>query len=222
MFRSKLQRKLVRDLATSKWLFLAVAAVIFLGVALFGASFLGYRNLKTSYDYTYETLRFADFTVSVAEAPTDSVEDAASVPGVAAVTGRFSTDLALTLPGEESRKVLARVISLPAASRPAVNDVKVEEGSYFDASNASAVLVEKSFAEYHQLHPGDPLFLMSGDTRSVFTVAGVVTSPEYIWPAKSRQELLTTPETFGVVFVPHTGRGPVDRRGLHKRVLLPG
>jgi putative ABC transport system permease protein len=204
VFHSKLRRKLVRDLAASKWLFLAVAAVVFLGVALFGASFLGYRNLKTSYDYTYETLQFADFTVSVVEAPLESVEEAASIPGVAAVTGRLNADMALTLPGEGNKKVLARVISLPLAERPAVNDVKVEEGSYFDESDANAVLVEGGFAKYHGLRPGDTLSLMAGETETQFTVAGIVTSPEYIWPAKSRQELLTTPETFGVIFVPQT------------------
>ncbi len=33
-------------------------------------------------------------------------------------------------------------------------------------------------------------------------VSGVVASAEYIWPAKSRQEVLTTPDNFGVVFAP--------------------
>ena len=75
MLQHKLQRKLVRDLAASKGLFLAVTAVIFLGVAFFGASFLGYQNLRSSYDYTYETLRFADFTIRVVEAPGEIVED---------------------------------------------------------------------------------------------------------------------------------------------------
>jgi putative ABC transport system permease protein len=193
---------MVRDLMASKWLFLAVAMVIFLGVALFGASFLGYRNLKTSYDYTYETLRFADFTVTVAEAPPESVGEAASIPGVVAVTGRLKTDMALALAGEEGKTVLGRVVSLPSDGRPAVNDVKVEEGSYFSAGHAEEVLVEISFAKYHGLEPGDTLSLMAGDTPIEFTVAGIVSSPEYIWPAKSQQEIMTTPDTFGVIFVP--------------------
>jgi putative ABC transport system permease protein len=45
------------------------------------------------------------------------------------------------------------------------------------------------------------------------TVAGVVSSPEYIWPARSRQELVTSPDNFGVVFagesfVADLGAGP--------------
>ncbi|MGB2582594.1 MAG: FtsX-like permease family protein [Dehalococcoidia bacterium] len=202
MLQHKLQRKLVRDLAASKGLFLAVTAVIFLGVAFFGASFLGYQNLRNSYDYTYETLRFADFTIRVVEAPGGTVEELESIPGVAAVTGRMNSDLSLTLPGAEEKRVLARVISLPADSRPAVNDVKVESGSYFQEGEGNVLLVEKNFAEHHGLKEGDTLYLTVDSQRASFSVAGIVASPEYIWFAKSRQEILVSAETFGVVFVP--------------------
>ena len=188
---NKLQRKVVRDLAASKGLFLAVIMVIFLGVALFGASFIAYQRL-----------RFADFTVKVVEAPTETVEELESIPGIEAVTGRMNVDIALGLPGEETRGVLARVISLPSDSRPAVNDVKVEEGSYFQEGEGNVLLVEKSFAEHHELKPEDTVFLTVDDQEISFRIAGIITSPEYIWPAKSRQEILASPETFGVVFVP--------------------
>jgi len=98
--------------------------------------------------------------------------------------------------------VLARVISLPSDGRPEVNDVKVEKGSYFEAGDDDAVLVEKSFAKYHGLEPGDNLLLRIEDREIGFDIAGIITSPEYIWPAKSRQEILVSPEAFGVVFVP--------------------
>lgn len=201
ILQMKLQRKLIRDLAASKGLFLAVTAVIFLGVAFFGASFLGYRNMKTSYDYTYETLRFADFTVSVVEAPPEAIDELAAIPGVDEVIGRVNTDIPLTLPGADAKRVLARAISLPAGSRPAVNDVKVEEGSYLSPGADNALLVEKGFAEHHGLSPGDVLVLAPGSGGIEFTVSGIVSSPEYIWPAKSRQEILVSPETFGVVFL---------------------
>jgi putative ABC transport system permease protein len=199
---AKLQRKLLRDLAFSRGLFLAVIVVIFLGVALFEASFLGYRNLKSSYDYSYETLRFADLTVKVVEAPPDAADALESIPGIQAVYGRLNSDLGLTLPGKDGKRVLARVISLPSGSRAPVNDVKVEEGEYFRQGETDALLVEKSFAEHHGLTPGDSLRLMADGQEAGFRLAGIVTSPEYIWPAKSRQELLVSPETFGVFFVP--------------------
>ncbi|MEE8373448.1 MAG: FtsX-like permease family protein [Dehalococcoidia bacterium] len=198
-----LQRKLIRDLTASKWLFLAVAVVIFLGVALFESSFLGYRNLKTSYEFTYDQLAFADFTVKVVEAPWETVAELESLPGVQAVTGRVNTDIPLTLTGDTPKTILVRAISLPANSRPAVNNVKVEEGDYFDQSDGDVLLMDKSFAEHHDLQPQDAVYLAADEGDSPYQIKGIVTSPEYIWPAKSRQEILVSSETFGVVFVSH-------------------
>jgi putative ABC transport system permease protein len=202
MLGRKLQRKLVRDISSSKGLFLAVTAVIFLGVTFFGATFMGYQNLKSSYDYSYDVLNFADFTIKVVQAPPETADELRSIPGVKAVTARANIDMALVLPGEEGKRVLGRVISLPSDGRAAVNDVKVESGSYFEAGDDDVLLVEKSFAKRHGLEPGDTMVLRMDDRDVSFGIAGIVTSPEYIWPAKSRQEILVSPETFGVVFVP--------------------
>ena len=197
-----LQRKLVKDLAGSKVTFLALTAVILLGVAFFNAGSLGYYNLKHSYDYSYQTLAFADFTVKVAEAPVEAIESLKSIPGVKAVSGRVNSDIPLTIPGNEAKTLLARVITMPSGSHPSVNDVKVEEGSYFQANEINPLMVEKSLAKYHGLKPGDTVSLGIGDREIDFKVTGIATSPEYLWPAKSRQETFVSPETFGVVFVP--------------------
>ncbi|OGO01795.1 MAG: hypothetical protein A2Y59_03755, partial [Chloroflexi bacterium RBG_13_52_14] len=198
---NKLQRNLIRDLVTSKSLFLAVAIVILLGVAIFDASSIGYQNLKSSYDYSYESLRFADFTVKVVEAPSETTDELKSLPGVEAVTGRINTDIPITLPGDEEKRVLVRAITLPSDFRPAVNDVKVEQGAYFEGDESNVLLLERSFAEYHELNPEDIVLLTVANQEVAFKVAGIVTSPEYIWPAKSRQELLVSPESFGVIFI---------------------
>jgi len=210
MLGRKLQRKLVRDISASKGLFLAVTAVIFLGVTFFGAAFTGYQNLKSSYDYSYDVLNFADFTIKVVEAPPETADELRSIAGVEAVTARVNIDMALVLPGEEGKRVLGRVISLPSDGRAAVNDVKVESGSYFEAGDDDVLLVEKSFAERHGLEPGGTLVLRTDDRDISFGIAGIVTSPEYIWPAKSRQEILSSPDTFGVVFVPEDALPRID------------
>jgi putative ABC transport system permease protein len=198
---NKLQRNLIRDLAASKGLFLAVAVVILLGVAIFNASAVGYQNLKSSYDYSYETLRFDDFTVKVVGAPPETADELKSIPGVEAVTGRVNTDIPINLPGDEEKTVLVRAITLPSDSRPEVNDVKVEQGSYFQSDESNILLLERSFAEYHKLNPEDTVLLTISNQEVAFKVSGIVTSPEYILPARSRQELLVSPESFGVIFV---------------------
>jgi putative ABC transport system permease protein len=198
----KTNLKLLRDALSARGIFLGVALVIFLGVAFYGAAYMAFQNLKSSYDYSYQTLRFADFTISVSGAPANTISELESIDGVTAVTGRINTDLPLTIPQGGKTAVLARVITLPAPDRPAVNDVKVENGVYFQNEQEQALLVEKSFAEHHKLEPGDSLNLVINGQPVIFRVAGIASSPEYIFAAKSRQELLVSPEVFGVVFAP--------------------
>lgn len=211
----KMHRKLIRDLKTSKGLFLAVTIIILLAVSFFGAMSMAYRNLGSSYDYSYEKLRFADFTVKVARDATGALDQLGEISGIDAVTGRVNADFALTLPGAEAKKVLARVISLPssdAARAEMVNDVLVEEGDYFPNGTDNFLLVEKNFAEHHGLQPGQSVSLTLGEDEIPFEIAGIAASPEYIFPAKSRQEVLVSAEVFGVVFVPDTvGTGLLEQ-----------
>ncbi len=202
-FKRKLQRKLVRDLGSSKGLFIAVSVVIFLGVALFGASFLGYRNLKTSYDYSYEALHMADFTVSVVEAPRNALGELEALPDVEQVTGRINTSIVVSIPDEDPKRISTRFISLPADERPEVNDVKIEQGRYFEPDDERSMLIEKGYAEHHGLEAGDTIALIVDNKQIDFNIVGVVTSPEYIWPAKSRQEILVSFENWGVGFLPN-------------------
>ena len=52
----------------------------------------------------------------------------------------------------------------------------------------------------------DTIELLSPTGWRSMRVSGSALSTEYFWPARSQQEILTTPEHFGVVFV--TARGP--------------
>ncbi|MBU4240609.1 MAG: hypothetical protein KKE43_03820, partial [Actinobacteria bacterium] len=48
--------KLMREILNAKVRFLAITLVVVIGVAIFIASSMSYRNLDTSYQYTYDTL----------------------------------------------------------------------------------------------------------------------------------------------------------------------
>jgi putative ABC transport system permease protein len=196
-----LRKKLIRDLLADRWLFIAITIVIFLGVALFGSSFMAFLNLKSSYDYSYEKLEFADFTMEVKPAPPDTVNELEQIPGVKAVTGRLNTSIGLSLPEESGHSLIATAISVPPDSHPKVNDLKIESGNYLSSGNKYGLLLEKSFAEYHKLKPGDIVMLSGANREMEFTVSGIVTSPEYIFPAKSKNEFFVSPDTWGVIFV---------------------
>ena len=202
---NKLDRKLIRDFGSSKGLFIAVTIVIFLAVTFFGIMFMAYENLNGSYDYSYDRLNFADFTIQLSDEVGDVEADLESIPGIKAVTGRMNADYSLTLPGDRKKNVLVRTLSIPSASdseSDTVNDIHVEEGHFFTENDDRSIILEKHFAQHHEIEPGDTVLLTVKGEEDIFEVVGIATSPEYIFYAKSRQELLVSPEVWGVVFVP--------------------
>jgi putative ABC transport system permease protein len=108
------------------------------------------------------------------------------------------------LPQKGGHSLIATTISVPQDSHPRVNDLKIESGNYLSADTKYEILLEKSFAEYHNLMPGDSIRLDGTAGEIEFTISGIVTSPEYIFPAKSRNEFFVSPDTWGVVFVADT------------------
>lgn len=191
---STLNRKLWRDIRRHRAQFIAVAVTVFLGVTMFVASYDSYLNLDASYQATFTEYRFANVTYVGGD-----VEELAGlvsgVDGVESVTVRTVADQPLRIGGV---KMLGRVVGVPADIQADVNQLKLLEGSYLAAGNS--ILVEEHMANHFDLSPGDSVGILAGDDWISAPVAGIVSSPEYIWPARNRQELITTPDNFGVVF----------------------
>ncbi|HUU61340.1 MAG TPA: ABC transporter permease [Acidimicrobiia bacterium] len=191
-----LTRKLWRDVGRQRAQFLAVTLTVFLGVVVFAASYDSFQNLQASYDRTGVEYRFANLTAMGGDAGA-LAQEAAALPGVAAVQARTVVDPPLRV---GATKLLGRVVGLPAADQPPVNRVKVLQGSYLDPGRPGGVLVEQHMADHFGLAPGSTLEVFDGTRWRTLEVVGVVSSPEYIWPARDRQDLLTSPDNFGVVF----------------------
>jgi putative ABC transport system permease protein len=194
--RRILARKLRRDMARSRWQFVAVVATIFLGIALYGATADAYRNLVASYDATYAQLRLADYW-SVGGDVDGFAADARTTDGVAAVTTRVVADLPMSAGGTTFE---GRVVGMPPGEQPAVDAVLVEEGSYLASGDPEGVLVERHMADAFDVGVGDSVTVLGPDGPERLTVRGIAASAEYLWPARDRQEVLAPPDSFGVVF----------------------
>jgi putative ABC transport system permease protein len=191
-----LRTKARRDMRRQTASFVAIATTIFLGVTLFGASYDAYRNLNSSYEAAFTRYRFANLTVTGGRSG-EIAAAARGEPGVEAVQTRVQEDLPLRA-GRD--KLLGRVIGLPAGHQPSVNQVDVESGSYLRPSEPDAVLVERHMADTFDLEIGDRVEAVGAAGKVPLRIVGVASSPEYFWPARSRQELLPSPKSFGVVF----------------------
>lgn len=194
---SVLSTKLRRDLARSRTQFIAIAVTIFLGITLFGASFDAYRSLQASYDQMYDDLSFADLWVTGGDVEQFAAL-ASATPGVAATATRHEGDAGIRPVAD--RPLFGRLIGLPLGGQPDVNKVMLLEGGYLESEDS--VLLDHHMAEHFDLHPGDTVEIAGADGAWMpFVVSGVVASAEFVWPAPSRQEIFTTPDDFGAVFL---------------------
>ncbi len=191
-----LRTKLRRDVRRQRAAFAAITLTIFLGVTLFGATYDAFLNLKSSYDRAFSEYRFADLTVTGGKSASFA-RLARRTAGVEAAQARTQADLPIRV-GRD--KFLGRVIGVPAGRQPAVNRLALRQGSYLPQHDRSGVLVEKHMAEAFDLTPGGRLTVVGAAGPRRLRIAGIVSSPEYFWPARSRQEVFSAPKDFGVVF----------------------
>ncbi|HZJ27641.1 MAG TPA: FtsX-like permease family protein [Acidimicrobiia bacterium] len=191
-----LRTKLRRDMAASRWQFVAVAVTIFLGIMLYGATADAYNNLVASYHETYQDLKFADFWSTGGDATTFATE-ARALDGVAAVDTRTVVNPPIRVGPDRFE---GRVIGMPPEKQPSVNDVLIQHGRYLDSSDPDGVLVEQHMADTFSLSVGDSVSVLGPSDWVDLSVVGIAASAEYIWPARSNQDVLTPADSFGVLF----------------------
>ncbi len=209
--------KLWRDIRRQAAQFAAVALIAMLGVALYGASNDAYLNLKASYATLFSRLRFADLQVTGG----DTAGFTARVAGDAAVQNvqtRRVADVPFQVAGDH--RLIGRLVGLPVTQQPSVDRLLVMKGGYLQPSEPSGVLVEQHFAGHFQLSRGSRLQVHDPTAWRDVSVLGVVASAEYIWPARSRQDALTSPDDFGVLFAPEQLVAEVAGPGAQDQVLI--
>lgn len=163
--------------------------------------YLSYRSLGATYEWGYEHLRLASFTIELDRAPRETVKRLRAIPGVREVAGRIKQDVRIEQSPGRRKVVTGRVISVPNDGEVPINQLIVLEGSYLGPPDRREVLLERGFAEAHDYRPGDVIYPVVGDVRSAFRVVGIVSSIEYLYVVRSREHLFPTPDSFGVMWM---------------------
>ncbi|MFQ6013313.1 MAG: hypothetical protein ACE5LS_06690, partial [Thermoplasmata archaeon] len=200
---SLLGRKWRRDMARARGQFLAVWAMVVLGVALLASVYGAYTNLRMSVDGTYEELNFADFVIAFSPAPQSVADEVAVLDGVKNAQGRLVLEAPLSL-GEGKVPVVGRLISIPEGGPGTVNTLRVVSGR-LPTPRAAEVLIEQRFAEHHGIEIGGALSLVNSTGQWPYEVTGVAVSPEYLWPARNlRDHMPDVLRRWGVLFLPES------------------
>ncbi len=196
-----MRTKLVREIMNAKVRFLAITFVVVIGVMIFIASSMSYRNLKTSYLYTYKQLNFADFRVKSREIRQYVVDQAEKISGVTMVTPRVRDDLSFSM--ADGKKLIGRVTGIPT-ERPIVDDLLIKEGRYFEKGDRMVAIAESHFAKFYDLHPGDTIFYINRGARIPVRIIGVAGSPEYLVLAGEKGDFspMLTASVMAIVYMP--------------------
>ncbi|MDP1571090.1 MAG: ABC transporter permease [Vicinamibacterales bacterium] len=194
-----LDRKLLRDLWAMKGQAAAIALVMAAGVAMFVMYLSNFESLRRTQTAYYEQQRLADVFASLKRAPERLAARLAAIPEVAAVETRVVVDVTLDVPGF-TEPASGRLLSLPAAGRPILNDVVLRRGRWIDPARPDEVLASEAFVDAHGFVPGDTVSALINGRRRRLVIAGVVLSPEYVYSIRPG-EMIPDNRRFGVFWM---------------------
>ncbi len=195
-----LHKKLFRYLFTSWGQALAIAAVITCGTATYISLASAHRNLVLTRDTYYEKYRLADFFMMFEQAPMTAVFKIEALDSVHEARGRIVKDVSLDVPGEEEPRT-GRIVSMPDNPDPVINDIALVSGRYFEKSAMNEVILSENFAKANNLALGDTIRATIEDSKHTLRIVGLALSPEYVIMIRNAQELVPSPEKFGILWV---------------------
>jgi putative ABC transport system permease protein len=210
---SALRKKAVRDLRRRLPQVGAIAVMVLLGVMLFVASYDSFRNLQASYDRTYARTHFADLTVTGGN-PDAFAAVAGDTANVDHVAIRTQADVPMTI---GTTKLVGRIVGMPPANDTEINTIDLVGGQ---PPSSGQVVAERHTADTFGLSASKHLRVFDGARWQDLTISGVAESPEYLWPARNRQDILDDPHTFAVVFAPESLARTLSARGAPNQVLI--
>jgi putative ABC transport system permease protein len=211
-----LHKKALRDLRRRLPQVASIGVMVMLGVLLFAASYDSFRNIQASYDRTYVRTHFADLTVTGGD-PEKIAAAVANTSGVERVATRTQADRPMTI---GATKLIGRVVGMTAVNGHQINEIDLVAGRLPDPGRDDQVLVERHTADTFGLAPGKHLQVFDGNRWNDVIISGVARSPEYLWPARNRQDVLGDPHAFAVIFATESLARALSARMTSNQTLV--
>lgn len=205
-----LHKKLWRTIGKTKGQFIAVTAVVTVGIAVYIAMTTAYFNLNESKEKFYRDHNFADYYFHVVKAPQQVTKQIVTIPGVTGVTGRIQKDV--TLENDYNKRATARLTSYSLPIEYEINSLQLLTGRFFAAEAVVArpgeehtrtgdieILVDPQYAEANHLDFNDTVTIVAEGKTVPLTMVGAATGPEFVYLMKDAGTLLPDPRSFGII-----------------------
>ncbi|GHD48255.1 putative ABC transport system permease protein [Marinobacter persicus] len=216
---SVLHTKLKRELWQIRGQVLAIALVIAGGIAVCLLSVVNYTSLDATRQQYYQEQQFADVFVSLKRAPRHLEQQIGQIPGVRELSARVEGAAKLEVSGFTD-PVSARLVSLPPTGQPAVNRLHLRQGRLPDPGRHQETVIIGSFADAHDLQPGDTLSAVINGRKQTLTVVGIAESPEFIYVIPPGG-MLPDYQRYGVLWLSREAlASAMDLRGAFNSLVL--
>lgn len=172
--------KLWRDMYHSKWMLLAIVAIVAVGVGCFNGMLNVYNNLYNARESYFSKSRMADFWIEVKKVPLIETKQIEKIDGVSEVYTRISNEVTVDLDNVET-PISGKVVSLPANPTPVINNIILRRGSYFSDRKLEEVIVSEKFAKKRNILPGTYIKLVMNGVQKNMFVVGTAISSEYMY-----------------------------------------
>lgn len=214
-----LDQKLLRDLWRMKGQGLAIALVVALGVLMLVMMDGLFNSLTETKRAYYERYRLAHIFVPLVRAPNSVLEDIQKLPGISAVEGRVTGGALIDLP-EVSVPIHSQGISIADSGKLKLNDIYLTDGRQLDPTHEDEIILLNSFAQAHDLAPGDSLKATMNGARRTFKIVGLAQSPEFLYAAP-RGEMMPDDARFSVIWMSEKALAAAfDLDGAFNEVLV--
>jgi putative ABC transport system permease protein len=211
-----MRKKAFRDLRRRLPQVAAIGVMVMLGVLLFATSYDSFRNVEASYDRTYVRTHFADLTATGGD-PDKIAPAVRNADGVDRVATRTEADRPMTI---GATKLIGRVVGMTQLNGHGINEFDLVSGRLPDAERMDQVIVERHTADTFGLATGQRMQVFDDAGWRVVTISGIAQSPEYLWPARNRQDILGDPHAFAVLFAPESLARKLSARTTPNQTLV--
>ncbi|AMP88333.1 ABC transporter permease [Legionella pneumophila] len=207
-----LNKKLWRDVIKLRSQIITIALVVCSGVSVLIASVNTYVSLRNAQQEFYSKYHFADVFASLKRAPDYLEKRITEISGVSRVETRIVKDVVLDLPWMPEPAV-GRFISISDKNKPGLNQLFLRQGRWPESNRYDEILVNESFANSHDLKPGDGIIALLNGHRERLKIVGIALSPEYVYAIRG-EDLLPDNRHFGIFWM--------DRKALSTAFGMQG
>ena len=130
---------------------------------------------------------------------TPSPPRSAAPPASKRVATRTQADLPMSDRRYKTRRPRRRTCRQRRRDQPRSTS---SQGNYPIPAPDDQAVVERHTADTFGLAAGQRVQVFDGTAWHEVTISGVAQSPEYLWPARNRQDVLGDPHAFAVLFAP--------------------